>query len=831
MLTRKSFRLRLPFLLSLLLAGVFRFGFATGLKYPPLATFPPDRFLFVPWQYSPEKGLDYVPYPEPRPTYDEFSLDPFALAPPPREVWMFVPDPAEIGLERQRPLKSYDLGIGYLYFRTTLNLPQGWGRRPAYLYAPDVENWLKVEANGATAPRLRKDSSLYRLNGLLHTGPNSIVLTLCAFYDSYRLKNVRFLSDFGGGRVIFALPTMKPPKPHIESIPPSTAYSLKGMRYPLAKTIPRDRFAFAPWETASAGRGKVIVLPKGTLDRVRGDSYRWLLPPDSDWRPSADPHEIGVPQNINTDYSCGEDIVYDYSRTTLNLPPSLVGKPIYYYSEREQYERQRVVVNGHLAQVPPGHFDPSEALKPGPNQISLKETPEFLEIGRWLKPGPNSIAVALATTCVSEPTKARFFAGDRERFVEASLPNEAPIPPLWPRGDSSSAKSQDASDDWLRHRRDGRNTAHSTTPIRLPLHQAWKRELNAADARIYQSVALILDNRGTLFGIDLKTGAIRWRRDDVALLGDLSENGDAAVYVGASPVKRVYGRPSGDKMVVVDAATGEERWSRDLPGLIGAPSIHDGILYLYDNEGGLLRLRATDGKNAAPPIPASEMSILDTKLQAPELSPPPATEMTWGDQIAFSEDQIIYGIDYVLFARRIEDPRHGTNDYNGGWVWPIVSGPFGLSEGWYYTGAAFLRDGDSLRTLWRDHTGRGTAHCWVPLGSFGAVLLMKIRDDGLDELNLYDLPTGKRLWSKLDVTVEGEALSAGDEIISEESLPVLPKWEAFISAKPRTRRYLVVRDAKTGDIRWKSAAYAGTPLAAAHGTLLVESDGLLRGFR
>jgi hypothetical protein len=216
------------------------------------------------------------------------------------------------------------------------------------------------------------------------------------------------------------------------------------------------------------------------------------------------------------------------------------------------------------------------------------------------------------------------------------------------------------------------------------------------------------------------------------------------------------------------------------------------------------RLRLSDG------------TALPTKVSSGFPNQPRMFLGGWGVP-AFSEGRILFGSGHWFYALSASGPSKGRAFYDGGSVLPIASGPYAVSQGWYWSAQAFRFEDHQMRRVWEKRAARDNAHCWIPVGPYGSALLQENwNGGGAWGLGLFDLSSGYAFWHAR-TTVKGLAVSAGMQIVAEEEDPRSPG--------PAGQSILTVRDGRSGKRLWQSRSLAGHPLAASKGQLFVASSG------
>jgi outer membrane protein assembly factor BamB len=552
------------------------------------------------------------------------------------------------------------------------------------------------------------------------------------------------------------------------------------IRHPsFAQATRAERFTYSPWEmtTAQSDERIEVVEKLPNYERLRQTFAESIPFADPRWKAAPDPRAIGF--RLKTGVPCREEIAYFFFRSTLGLPRGMDARDIR-LSFAKFDDEIAVFANGQPTPIP--QFDE--------NSVPL---------GDRLHPGANSILVVLADWCeTAELQEARFLALSEKGMHIAALPSDPPIP--------SDDAASDHSDDWLRPRRDGGNTAHSDRSLRLPLKEAWSDAIDAAEVRIWGDTVLARtgsprDTEGTLIALDLPTGRELWCLPNVAL-GDVTEDGGAIVSASSRTPLLGDGLSKEDRLLaLLDIRTGGTRWMRKTSAATGPLAAHRGIVYLSSQlehaDGGLTRLSVGDG------------SLIPTET---------AEGAGWGPP-GFVEDQMLFGDTSWLYSLYAPDPHRGPKYYGGGFIAPLLTGDYVLTGGWT-SAVAYERDGSRLKSLWSRGAGYDEPRCYAPVGASGAALI---------GLTMLDILTGKVLWSVGDAESDSGVVTAGGQVIANEIRPQPARRRG--AEPPPARRLLVIRDAKTSRVLWESEAVEGKPLAASQGWLLANAGGRLISLR
>ena len=134
-----------------------------------------------------------------------------------------------------------------------------------------------------------------------------------------------------------------------------------------------------------------------------------------------------------------------------------------------------------------------------------------------------------------------------------------------------------ASGDWPTYRADNARSGIQTASVRPPLKQAWVFKANQPPRPAWQGEAK-WDGWNKVY--DLKN------RQDF----------DHAFHVVGADGLVYFGSSSEDKVICLDARTGDQRWVFYTEGPVRlAPSLHEGDLYVGSDDGYVYRLHASDG--------------------------------------------------------------------------------------------------------------------------------------------------------------------------------------------------------------------------------------------
>jgi hypothetical protein len=546
--------------------------------------------------------------------------------------------------------------------------------------------------------------------------------------------------------------------------------------------------------------------------------HYWAPRPDGLWKPAPDPESLGFRKD--TGMPCEQQVIYYYFQSTLRLPPTLLPESVHLWMDSVDDEA-RVWVNGHLTPYP------KNGLHLGGRDY---------ELGTFLHPGDNSILVMLGDWCyVAEAIGARFIGRDRHGLqvtgrLEGNASPALPQPPA-PMKEEPPAASQEEqnppppqlrvllqpppaqkipyadADDWLRSRRDPANSAHSITPLHLPLAPLWSFQGSVRDVRIWGDTLLALES-STLHALDLNTGEEKWSASPVLALGDVTPDGKvAAQYNSEAGVTGDATKNSSSPIKLLEVASSHELWTVELTALESPLAINHDLLYVCDMERGLVRIRLSDG------------SFLPTVTPLLE-----GWANSW-DSTAFTESQILFERYPWLYALNLENPERGTKFYAGGGH-PMVADEYVVATNdLYIEGYTFRREEKWLRPIWKSsHTyGSDRVLCWAPVGEHGATLQPR-RDSvtNAESLALVEIPSGQSIWEDPGYTLE-TALAAGDQLVVQE---IGQTSSSDASEGPPPAR-LGVRDARSGKILWEGPDFHGKPMAESRGYLIVAEEGRL----